>query len=371
MPIYWFLFIVSLLLASIVYDRATGRFYLRKRGIEYHQANFMQVMLIFLPTVFLVGMRSEVGDTISYYKGFEQLSTEFSLLNLDERAYGYSILQRFCKAYLFTAPNAWLTLIAIISIIPIAYNLARYSANIRTSIFVFFASTEFTFLLNGARQFIAVNLCFLAFKYIEEKKIVKFYIVVLLATTFHMSALFMLPMYFVVRGKPWSFKMCGVIIVLVLCCYFAENVFTVFNETVLTDTVYDHYATSIFEAGGIKWQRVLVSAIPSLLALYKKKKIEKCECGYIDCCINFSVLGFISYLFAFVLGGNLTARIAEYFSIYNLILYPYLFTYIFMGKERRILKCLFVAFYVLFFIYQMNIAWGGLEYVSEALRIDF
>ena len=328
-----------------------------------------QLLLIFIPTIFFLGLRSKVADTAGYYWAFSNLSDKFTILHLDSRAYGYAILQRFCKAYLFSAPEAWLTTLVVISLIPLTYILTKYSIDIRISLFVFFASTEFTFLLNGSRQFVAVCLCFYAFQYIVEEKPVKYYLWVFLAISFHATAIIMLPVYYIVRTRIWSMKMWLIVIVVAIVSIYSEQVFLVFNEKILVDSVYGHYAKDILILPGVKVARVLVHCMPPAISFFMRKKIAQLDIKYVNYCVNLSVLNALIFIFASTIGGNLTGRLAEYFTIYNLLLYPILIWKTFSSRSRKIVILGFVVFFMTFYIYQMEIRWHGLEYISQALGI--
>lgn len=370
MIVYWSIFAITLFLASIVRDKQSQNISLCVRGIENYNFTAKQIFLIMLPMIFFFGLRSKVGDTAGYIYSFENLTTDFSLAGLDDRAYGFSILQRICKSFLFKHPNMWLTLLTLISVIPIVNILSKYSTDVRLSLFVFIASTEFTYLINGARQFVAVCICFYAFKFLTEKKPVKYFLLVLLAISFHLTAIVMLFAYFLVRSKPWSVKMWLIIFVAVLVCVFSESVFGFMNDAFLEDSVYSHYAEDVINTAGVNIIRVAVAFVPVILAFYCRKRIESQNCEYINYCINLSVLNAMCFLFASTMGANLTGRIAEYFTIYNLILYPYLFTHALPKKEGSVIKIIFYLAFTFFFIYQMHITWDGLEYVSDILGIS-
>ena len=126
MIVYWFLFAITLFFASFVRNNKNGNIALCVRGIEKYQFTAKQIFLILIPMIFFFGLRSKVGDTGGYIYSFENLTTEFSLTGLDDRAYGFYLLQRFCKSFLFEHPNMWLTLLTVISVIPITYILSKY-----------------------------------------------------------------------------------------------------------------------------------------------------------------------------------------------------------------------------------------------------
>lgn len=367
MIVYYLVILTTVLL--LIFDQRV----LIERDLQLRTAKktitFWKLFLILIPLLFVFGVRSGgVGDTEGYYTAFEHLSSNFSLINLDQRAIGFSVLQRFCKSFLFKSPELWLITMELISMIPIIYCISKYSVNVSVSIFVFFASTEFSYLLNGARQFIAVCIMFYAFKFIVEKKPIKYYLCLLIAANFHLTALVMLPAYFFARLKSWKRTMIILLFVLSIACLFSESIFKVFDEAVLQDSVYAHYSWRITTAAGVNIFRVLVSFVPVVLAFLYRKNFDSNNM-IINAAVNLSSLNAIAFLFASTMGANLTGRLTEFYNIYNLILYPYIFEYALPDKDKKIIKPLFILAYLYFFYFQMEITWGGLSYESNFLNI--
>lgn len=59
---------------------------------------------------------------------------------------------------------------------------------------------------NGMRQWIASIILFWAIKYIWNDNFIKYFICVILASTIHISALIMIPVYFIVKERPFGRK---------------------------------------------------------------------------------------------------------------------------------------------------------------------
>lgn len=54
---------------------------------------------------------------------------------------------------------------------------------------------------NITRQVLAASVCMLGYQYVEERKPIKYFAIVLLATTIHVSSIIMIPFYFLLRIK--------------------------------------------------------------------------------------------------------------------------------------------------------------------------
>ncbi|OUP49747.1 EpsG family protein [Lachnoclostridium sp. An181] len=78
----------------------------------------------------------------------------------------------------------------------------KFSDNYALTLFLYFAYAYFfRFGMNLIRQFIAVMLVFLAYEYIEKRKLILFTILIILATSFHFSAIIIWPFYFILNRK--------------------------------------------------------------------------------------------------------------------------------------------------------------------------
>jgi transmembrane protein EpsG len=370
MIVYWGVFIAAIIINALQSSEKARRTIEPYNYIFSGQRTFWQVIFSLFPAIFFFGLRSRVGDTSGYYNAFLLLPKEFTTENLDQRAVGFDLLRRFCKSYIFSSPEAWLMLILLLSIIPMSRTLSRYSFDIHISLYIFFASTEFLYLINGARQFLAVCICFYSLKYLLNDDPIRFFLTVFLAMSVHLTAIVMLPVYFAVRTKPWSPKMILILILGVFLSFFSSSAFSVFDEYVLSDTVYSRYASYFVSYKGVKTLRVLVQCVPVIISFLKRRQIEELNSKLANICVNISVLNAIVFIFASTMGGNLSGRIAEYYTIFNLILYPILLSNVMDYRERKLIRFLAHLLFLAFFIYQMQIAFGGLEYTSNYLRIS-
>lgn len=368
MRIYWLVFVLTILFSSIIMQTEGNRIYVNKTLESRYSLG--KVMFVFIPIIFFLGLRSGVGDTPGYIDAFNSAPVQFNFENYDERAWGYTLLLRFCKAFLFQDFHLWLLLLILISTVLISTNLSKYSPNIRISLFLFIASTEFVFLINGIRQCLAVCICFYALRYILERKPIKYVLLILLAMSIHITAAIMLPVYFIAIAKPWKKKMWFLILILIIICMYSTQFMEQLDSAFIGDSYYGYYMNMLYEAEGVNIFRTAVMYIPVIMAFIYRKNIERINDPCMNICINISVLNALCFTFASTIGGNLTGRMGEYFNIFNLLLYPMIFERCVSEKDEKLIKVVFVIAYLVFFYYQMQITWGGLEYISDILHIQ-
>lgn len=96
----------------------------------------------------------------------------------------------------FSLVNAkFLFLIACLIYIPVFKFIYDYSENPFMSTMIYLAFGFFGYSLGIFRQMIAISICLMGFKYVLERKLYYYIIFILLAMTFHTTAIIMLPMY--------------------------------------------------------------------------------------------------------------------------------------------------------------------------------
>lgn len=86
--------------------------------------------------------------------------------------------------------------------------IKRNSSNVVLSIFLLLFCGFFIESLNIIRQYIAISIFFYSIRYIIEKNLLKYSVLIVLATSFHYSAIFLIFAYFLLNkniGKLWFF----------------------------------------------------------------------------------------------------------------------------------------------------------------------
>lgn len=186
-------------------------------------------MIIFL------GFRGiNVGiDTAMYSRlyGYAKESISFSSFcnswHHKEIEFGFSALEFLVSRYFDF--NIFLTIVAIITLIPIMKIIYKYSNNYWESIFFMVAFGYYSFFMSGIRQGIAIGLCFIAYEYALRRKLFKFILWMIIAIFFHKSAVVFLPVYWLVEIRVTS-KIKLLYVVMLICSFmFSRQIFNVLN----------------------------------------------------------------------------------------------------------------------------------------------
>ena len=344
--------------------------------IYEQRANLFFVLMTFSVIIFFASLRSSVADTAAYVSMFKSYPSDLSqidgLLNGVAKRYpGFLVLTVILKK--FTSDyNVWFTIIAVISGICVMIPLYKYSSNFGVSAFLFMASCQFSWMFNGMRQFLVASIIFACTGLVLRRKFIPYAIIVCLLSTIHTSALILIPMYFIVTGEPWNKRTMLFVGGIILAILFTSK-FTGMLEDVVENT---DYATSMEEFketdDGTSIMRIAVESVPVIIAFVYRNKIKDKLTPIIKLSINMSLVSSGFYVISKIArSGIMLGRLPIYFSMYNLILLPWLIKNIFNKEEKRLVYYLMIVLYLVFFYYQMVVTWNGFGYASKILGLNY
>ena len=321
-------------------------------------------ILTFAYIIFWVGIRSGVADTRAYIQMFKSYSTNLidiiQCWNPDNKAPGFDTFNILFKCFISTDYHKWLMTIAIISGFSIMLTIRKHSEQFFYSAFLFIVTLNFTWMLNGIRQFLVVTILFVLSDWIVEQKTRNFLLIVLLLSTVHYTALIMIPIYWIVLEKPFGKKILFFVGLLLMAVIFLEPFIEVLEVT-LSNTAYSGYTEQFEMDDGVNPIRVVVMLVPTLISFVARKKIIQMNNIYINLCVNMSTVAAGLYFLGMFTSGILIGRLPIYFEIYNLILLPFLIKHCFTRQSSKIMYILCTAGFLAFYYLQM----GNLYYISE------
>lgn len=322
---------VALALATEIVEKKTNKKWL---------VIILIICTILFPAI-IAGIRYEVGtDDIKVYKSIFESAKEGIYINRGRKIeVGYILLN---KLVIFMNGN-YNVVIFLASLITISFTylgIRHYKDKISTTLaWFFFLILFYQRSFNLVRQMMAVAIVFFGFRYLdirerkedeEKKKYILYYlsqtlkytICVLIATTFHTTALMMLiaiflrPIYSNSKYKYISLATFVILLTVIL------NFKAIYNFTVQTP-LFQKYATYFRTIGktriGLTYLIKLV--IPCIVPyFFMIKNIQKDkEMSMLFC---FTVLSTILYLLGYLTNTH-GERIAHYFQISEIILFPF------------------------------------------------
>lgn len=369
MPIYWSMLFMTLIIGMVSKTAPQRR--IERENKTYYTIHYGFAVAAFLYIIFFVGLRDRVLDTGAYVRSFNEAAANWSDLiqevASESEGKGFYLLQGLFKIYISKSHYMWFLFLATISCLGLLKVLYKYSEDFPLAIYLFVADATFTWLLNGTRQFLVVCILFSFAEWLIEGKKIRYLLLVLVMTTIHSSAIFMvLVCLFVSAQKILDEKMMIFAIITVWGTKYSEKVFEMLDFVLEKD-----YVETLVEGVGSNIIRLLVSAVPILIVMAAYKYVKENSTPSIRLAINMSFVGTCFYFASSFTNGILVGRMPVYFTLYNLYLLPWLIKNCFNKESEKIAKILCMLLYGVYFYYQMEIAWGGLQYISEILNLSF
>lgn len=305
------------------------------------------ILLSSIPLLLISTFRVDVGtDYLNYEAAYfnSQNITIMESLSAGNLEIGYLIINKI--GYLFKSFNFVLLLSSLLTLVIPIYAIDKYSKyDIR--LFTFFYSLLYFFsAFNGIRQGIAMSIFFLAiFRYLKDDKKTPYIIAILIASTFHMTALFTLPIIFIsfdmIRQKNGMKYVFLMILPLTVIYIFFDHVL-LFLENIPFLSTYSKYKSTL-EANNFSFYVYLT--IFFIVYVFKKPMFERNK--NINIILLFVMLSLILQLFGF---RHITlGRMSGYFHLFLFIM-MFEFVNIFSGLDRMFFKSMLYVYAATTFI---------------------
>lgn len=331
---------------------------------QYHiYKNFYRIAFFII--TFIACIHYNFGtDYESYYDMYVTLSHNFSIENIftSDNLFvepGWAFLNLIFSG--FGDPLGFILLVAFLNIIQnyIFYVLIKRYVNPKhrwlALIIYLFSSTFYILNFSMMRQGFAVSLIVLAVIFLVENKCIKGFIVVLLASLVHTSALIFIPVLLLKYFKLYNRKLLCILLWISVICMFFFNSLTssLFNYLVVMEAFEDYQGYADFGSTSIGIGFFLNSipyVIISYMLLNRKLNLSRPI-------IVMSVIMFITLILVpFTLNITLIGRLLYYFSVFAIVIIPNLY----MRIKKPLIK------YGITFIYLFMLLWGYSDFFKPS-----
>lgn len=322
----------------------------------------------FLISVFLSIFRWNVGiDWSMYYNQFNK-GIHVGASIFEEHMEPLNIL--ISNVLVFCGLNDgryWIGVMALISMYFVYNNISVYSTSVWKSILLFFIVGFFFDSLNTVRQFCAISITVYSWRYVLQKQLVKFLLVVLLASLFHTSALSTLIIYFfphVRFSKRWVTK------ILIVALIIAPISTLVAPKLIGLIPAYEQYMDKSvikYATGSGNVLSYLRMIYPSFLLLIMRGNLKVLYINsYWKLLTNISILG-LFILIAFPT-TQLMIRLAYYFYFALIFIIPYLFSKIKFPNGKFL--WIFTVVYFCIYTYITYLSRSASKITPYTMRFD-
>lgn len=300
-------------------------------------------VLAWIILLLVAGLRYRVGtDYVHYAVNYRYYQIrDISLLNQPALT-----VVAWVSSLIYDDYATWFFIMAVLTVVPVAYVVRKESIapGLSTVFFVLLCCWHVSF--NLVKQAAATAVIFMGFQFLRDRKFWKWCVICALATLFHVSAILMIPLYFLMTPRiTWRHTLlliaAGVVISLVYEALFSVMEFLRGSASETLDSTYGSEQLNIL--------RVLVHCAPPALVTVLMKWHDK-EDRQFATLYNISV--FNAVLNVATANSAYLNRFAVYTSIFNVLFVPYLLKP-FKKESRTWLWALILALYGVFWAYDL------------------
>src|SRR5699024_9352770 len=314
-----------------------------KDSLNKSLPNYICIVPSFIAVFFVSAFRGDfMTDYVNYRNLFNNLAS-FSfteLFNYDYNIeFGYIIFNGIIQ--IFTDDPLYLFIITTLIILICFYHqFSHYSTNLWLSVLMFVTVGSYYASFNITRQILVVAILFAGSKYLYERKLFKYLLVVLLAFTFHKSALIMVPFYFILnfRINPrnlFLFFSISTILVFFFDCFL----------DIVQNFVYDNYTENAY---GMTGQAAAKTVLPVAFFIFSLLNVKKLDSNNAMHRIWFNAIFFYALFNILALQVEMVERIGRYFAPYALLLIPFLFSKM-QNKYLRFIYMMVLVFMLILY----------------------
>lgn len=321
---------------------------------KYNENNILFYMLIFAIFTIVQGFRAySIGtDTKHYVEIYNTIKNSSWLEILSRRAVnieiGFGALMKLIAICNLPA-RYFLIIIAMIINGGFIYFIYKNSKNPLLSILIFMGTEFFTLSFTALRQMTSVVIILYAYMFIKERKNLKAFLTIILASFFHTTALIFIPVI-IFNYIKINKKSLEIIVGLFLI---VQIIGMPILQFVIENTTYAKYLATNGASGGET--QLIVMIIYTIIGLTIYYKNDKKGTDNILILIMITAI----YLQSFACRIQLLGRLTWYFYIFNVIYLPNLISYI---KQRKLGNYMYIIIaglniiqYLMFSINMYNI----------------
>lgn len=336
--------------SSFIKFRASHKNSKFSKTIDYKIYSIILFSLAVFPLWFITAFRYDVGTDYfyTYVKYFEHTSYGW-------KPYEHEILFQLLNNALVSLNLNYVWLFAISGTLILCflfYYIFKFSPKPLYSIAIFFCSSFFFNSLNNVRQYIAIAIAIIGF---SQKKTLKAFVIILIASLFHLTAIVYIPLYIVMNflfAKPVKKT---TMVILSLFCILLSPLICLILKKVIAITPYAYFLDS--QESGYSLLMIIVNMIIFIFTLFYYDSKDK----------TYQKLAFLQLITAFCCvcsiffqNEEMWMRIIRITSTFQLVLLPK----IVLKEKNQIYRfaigALFIIIYSIYTIYTVYYQ-GGLE----------
>lgn len=242
----------------------------------------------------------------------------------------------------------------------------RYSTNFTLSVFIYITLGTFCFTMAAIKQVVAMAVLTLAFPFLEQRKYIRYFLLVYVAMLFHTYALtfVFLPLF---TDRPWKpFTYIFIALTFVILLNFQDAISAFMDQAndlgkVMSEAeIFDNHSVNIF--------RLLVYMVPPAASLLFQRWLFYDSDQMDHILVHMSIISMAFMFLGTESGANMFGRMATYFELGTICCLPRMLEKIFDKASYRLVRKIAVFCFLGYFTYAYGISMNfSTEYSAMSL----
>lgn len=314
-----------------------------------------QILVLSIIMMIPVGFSEIIGDRYMYVHHFLNILPENPSMFLAPLVEyfpesGWEAFNMVIKYFIANDERVFVVWTSMFIILPVVYRFGKDLSLFELAVFLFMTFGTYQQSENGLRQACATAILVLGYHVLSEGNGVYYVLLVLLAASFHTSALIFLVLfplrYLRVDGR--MMKWIGGVSILLFVLY--EPLVRVVCWLFAGSRYIDVYTSWLLDESGrgANPLRIVWVVLPLIIAYLNREKLEEKEKGF-RFIVNLSLVNLIISLFATKMW--IFARFCFYFSTFEIYLICWEIQYLFRGRKRLLAYWVTIGFYFVYMLF--------------------
>ncbi|MCB5954625.1 EpsG family protein [Enterococcus sp. CWB-B31] len=319
-------------------------------GLSQHKDKLLSYIFIIPSFIMLFIISAYRGDFATDYRGYESLFYTYNQFGFIEvlrgdlyQEKGYIFLSRMVGE--FTDNPIYLFIVVSFIILFIFYHqFQKYSTYMWLSVLMFVTIGPFYTSFNIMRQILAVAIIFSGSRFLYERKMIKYFLIVFLASLFHRTSLIMIVAYFILNFKLSIKNIIVLFFTSVVAMLYLDRV-----VLIIQNFFYSGYTENSYGMTGLSFTNVVVPITILVFCLFHYKKID------LNNTIHRVWINAVFFYVFFSIAGlqiQMVQRLSEFFRPFVMLSVPFLLSKI-ANKEIKIITIVGLVFVLVLYNYIM------------------
>lgn len=262
-----------------------------KGKVSYNKLGNLYIGICTFILIFVSAFRYKMGtDYGNYMRAYPRYCKEWFSYVKEFEEPGIGILIKLAS-FIYDDYLSMFVICALVTVTLYMNTIKKCSQSFLYSVLIFIFIGSWHGSFNAMRQYLAAGILFAGHRYLYDRKLIRYLIVVFLATAFHKTAIIMLPIYFIVGRELNTRNIILSVIMVVVIRYGYDFLFSTMSFLKGSDQTqysYMRQEVNVF--------RILVSLAPVALILLIRKTSAffdydtqfYCMLLIVNCCLLFA-----------------------------------------------------------------------------------